>query len=158
MLLLVTSGETLGTLLGLSSGHADHCVCWSARSAWPPSSGSWGPAPCPRVPPPPSARDTAVACAGASGKGPRVTDRGTGELNTVRLDRAGHQQVRPLQGGHPEACPLPTGCSRGLPFRDPLLGGRRGLLSSTCTALGRGSALKQVQSCSGSGHVNEIVF
>ena len=33
----------------------------------------------------------AVACAGAAGKGQRVTDQGTWELNTVRLDRAGCQ-------------------------------------------------------------------
>lgn len=47
----MTSGETPGTLLGLSPGHVDRCVRWSARSAWPPSSGSRGPAPMPLRPP-----------------------------------------------------------------------------------------------------------
>lgn len=71
----------------------------------------------------------------------------------MHLDRAGRQQVRPLQGRHPEACPLPAGCSPGLPFRDPLLGGKRGLLSSTCTALGRwvrveaGPELFRIRTC-----------
>lgn len=47
VMLLMTSGKTPGTLLGLSPGHVDRCVHWSAQSAWPPSCGSWGLAPMP---------------------------------------------------------------------------------------------------------------